>query len=43
MKFNQKNGTDYQIEDVYFKFTHEVMSNEQENEQRTYRSTAENR
>lgn len=25
--------TDYQITDVYFEFTHEVMSNEQENEQ----------
>ena len=32
-EINQQNGTDYQIEDVYFKFTHEVMSNEQENEQ----------
>lgn len=32
-EINQQNDTDYQIEDVYFKFTHEVMSNEQENEQ----------
>ncbi len=32
-EINQKNGTDYQIKDVYFKFTHEVMSNEQENKQ----------
>lgn len=30
-EINEKNGTDYQIEDVYFEFTHEVMSNEQEN------------
>lgn len=30
-EINQQNGTAYQIEDVYFKFTHEVMSNEQEN------------
>ena len=32
-EINQQNGTDYQIENVYFKFTHEVMSNEQENKQ----------
>ncbi len=32
-EINQQNGTGYQIEDVYFKFTHEVMSNEQENKQ----------
>lgn len=32
-EINQQNGTDYQITDVYFEFTHEVMSNEQENEQ----------
>ena len=32
-EINQQNGTDYQITDVYFQFTHEVMSNEQENEQ----------
>lgn len=32
-EINQQNGTGYQLEDVYFKFTHEVMSNEQENKQ----------
>ena len=32
-EINEKEGTDYQISDVYFKFTHEVMSNEQENKQ----------
>ena len=32
-EINQQNGTDYQIADVYFEFTHEVMSNEQENKQ----------
>lgn len=32
-EINEKQGTDYQISDVYFKFTHEVMSNEQENKQ----------
>lgn len=32
-EINQQNGADYQITDVYFQFTHEVMSNEQENEQ----------
>ena len=32
-EINQKKDTGYQIEDVYFKFTHEVMSNEQENKQ----------
>ena len=32
-EINQKNETDYQISDVYFEFTHEVMSNEQENTQ----------
>lgn len=30
-EINEKEGTYYQISDVYFKFTHEVMSNEQEN------------
>lgn len=30
-EINQKEKTDYQISDVYFEFTHEVMSNEQEN------------
>lgn len=32
-EINEKEGTGYQISDVYFKFTHEVMSNEQENKQ----------
>lgn len=32
-EINEKQSTDYQISDVYFKFTHEVMSNEQENKQ----------
>lgn len=32
-EINQQNSTDYQITDVYFDFKHEVMSNEQENEQ----------
>lgn len=32
-EINQQNGTDYQSESVYFEFTHEVMSNEQENTQ----------
>lgn len=32
-EINEKEGTGYQIENVYFKFTHEVMSNEQENKQ----------
>lgn len=32
-EINQNEGTDYQIDDVYFKFTHEVMSNENENKQ----------
>lgn len=32
-EINEKGGADYQISDVYFKFTHEVMSNEQENKQ----------
>lgn len=32
-EINQQNDTGYQVEDVYFKFTHEVMSNEQENKQ----------
>jgi SPP1 family phage portal protein len=32
-EINQQNDTGYQPEDVYFKFTHEVMSNEQENKQ----------
>lgn len=30
-EINTLNGTDYQQKDVYFKFTHEVMSNAQEN------------
>lgn len=32
-EINEKNGTAYQISDVYFDFIHEVMSNEQENKQ----------
>lgn len=32
-EINEKEGTGYQISDVYFEFTHEVMSNEQENKQ----------
>lgn len=32
-EINQAKKTDYQIEDVYFEFKHEVMSNEQENAQ----------
>lgn len=32
-EINKNNDTDYQISDVYFEFTHEVMSNEQENRQ----------
>ena len=32
-EINQQNGTDYQITDVYFEFTHEVMSNEHENKE----------
>ncbi len=32
-EINEKQGTDYQVSDVYFRFTHEVMSNEQENKQ----------
>lgn len=32
-EINTANGTDYQAEDVYFKFTHQIMSNEQENAQ----------
>lgn len=32
-EINQEKHADYKIEDVYFKFTHEVMSNEQENAQ----------
>lgn len=32
-EINQSNGTDYQADTVYFEFTHEVMSNEQENAQ----------
>lgn len=30
-EINQANGTDYQPEQVYFNFAHEIMSNEQEN------------
>lgn len=32
-EINQKQGTDYQVRDVRFEFTHEVMSNSQENVQ----------
>lgn len=32
-EINETNGTDYQMKDVYIKFEHEVMSNEQENAQ----------
>ncbi len=32
-EINEQQGTDYQAADVYFEFTHEVMSNEQENTQ----------
>lgn len=32
-EINELNGTDYHIEDVYYEFTHEVMSNLQENAQ----------
>ena len=32
-EINRQNGTGYRIEDVYFQFVHEVMSNEQENRQ----------
>lgn len=32
-EINTKEDTAYQISDVYFEFTHEVMSNEQENKQ----------
>lgn len=32
-EINEKRGTGYRIEDVYFKFTHEVMSNEKENKE----------
>lgn len=32
-EINQQKGTGYQVKDVYFSFTHEVMSNEQENRQ----------
>lgn len=32
-EINGRQGTGYQIEDVYFKFTHEVMSNEKENKE----------
>ena len=30
-EINQKNGSDYQNKDVYFKFRHQIMSNEGEN------------
>ncbi|MCC8150714.1 MAG: phage portal protein, partial [Lachnospiraceae bacterium] len=30
-EINQNDGTDYQADSVYFQFTHEIMSNEQEN------------
>ena len=32
-EINDINGTDYQQKDVYFNFTHEIMSNAQENAQ----------
>lgn len=32
-EINEANGTDYQQKDVYFDFTHEIMSNAQENAQ----------
>ena len=32
-EINDKNGTDYQMSQVYFEFDHEVMSNAQENAQ----------
>lgn len=32
-EINDKEGTDYQQKDVYFRFDHEIMSNEQENAQ----------
>lgn len=32
-KINEKKGTAYDISDVYFEFTHELMSNSQENKQ----------
>ena len=32
-EINSMEGTDYQLKDVYFKFKHEIMSNEQENAQ----------
>ena len=32
-EINQVKGTGYKIEDVYFRFTHEIVSNEQENAQ----------
>lgn len=32
-EINERQGTGYQIEDVYFQFTHEVMSNEKENKE----------
>ena len=32
-EINKREGTDYQYTDVYFEFTHQVMSNEQENMQ----------
>ena len=32
-EINELNGTDYRIEDVYYEFLHEVMSNSQENAQ----------
>ena len=32
-EINDEQGTDYQMKDVYFRFDHEIMSNEQENAQ----------
>lgn len=32
-EINREKGTGYKIEDVYFRFTHEIVSNEQENAQ----------
>lgn len=32
-EMNERQGTGYQIEDIYFQFVHEVMSNEKENKE----------
>ena len=34
-EINERNGTDYQMSHVYFRFNHEIMSNAQENAQIT--------